>query len=289
MPNPKVSVVIPLYNAESFVRAAVESILYQTFSDFELIIINDAATDSGRAIVGQIADSRIKIIDHSKNRGLVASLNHGFSLCTGEYIARMDHDDLSRPDRLEKQVRFLDEHPDVAMVGTWFEYIDKGIVIRSPISPEEIKYYSLENSPFGHPTVMIRRSAITAFPGPYDGNFDMAEDYELWCRIIDSKKTANIPEVLLDYRIHPQQLSAKSALQKEVGDRIRLRQLRKMVGISLPIEKKAFMKLINRTTIRPVLRPFYKIWFFSVSLRSLFSGFLSPHYVIRFYKENGKS
>jgi glycosyltransferase involved in cell wall biosynthesis len=286
MIRPKVSVVIPLYNAEEYIQSSVESILNQTFRDFELIIINDAATDSGRKIVGAINDPRIRIVDHSKNQGLVASLNHGFSLCSGEYIARMDHDDVARPDRFEKQVRFLDAHPDIALLGSWFEYIGKGIVIKSPVTSEEIRYYSLFNSPFGHPTVMIRKSALSSFHGPYDPDFNMAEDYDLWCRIIDSQKTANLPEILLDYRIHPQQMSAQSSVQKKVADRIRLRQFRKMVGISFGFENKAFAKVMDRAPVRPLYRPFFKIWFVSVLVRSLFSGFLSPKFVLRFYKEN---
>ena len=286
MSHPKVSVVIPLYNAEKYVRSAVESILNQTFTDFELIIINDAATDSSRKIVGEIKDSRIKIVDHIKNQGLVQSLNHGFSLTTGQYIARMDHDDISRPDRLEKQVRFLDEHPNISMVGTWFKYIDKDTVIKSPPSSDEIRYFSLYNSPFGHPTVMIRKSSLPFTSGPYDSDYYMAEDYELWCRLIDSGETANIPEVLLDYRIHPQQLSAQSTVQKKVADRVRLRQMHKMTGFSLPFEDRLFLKLMDRAQVRSVFRFQFKMWFLTVLARAMIRGFLSPKFVIRFWKEN---
>jgi len=286
MANPKVSIVMPLYNAEQFVRSAVESILNQTYTNFEFLIINDSATDSSRKIVGEIEDSRIRIVDHPKNQGLVASLNHGFSLASGEYIARMDHDDVSRPDRIEKQVRFLDENLQVALVGSWFEYIDKGIVIRAPVTSREIRYFSLFNSPFGHPTVMIRKSALAGLPGPYDPDFQMAEDYELWCRLIDLKETANLPEILLDYRIHPQQMSAQSSVQKKVADRIRLQQMQKMVGFYLPFEDRIFLKVTDRVRVRPNLRFLFKVWLLSVVVRALISGFLSPKYILRFWKEN---
>ena len=121
---PKVSVLMPAYNSEAFVAEAIESILNQTYTDFEFIIINDGSTDKTAEIIDEYAknDSRIKFINNHKNQGLIAVLNQGLDLCTGEYVARMDSDDISMPQRFEKQVQYMDEHQEVGILGTWIDF-----------------------------------------------------------------------------------------------------------------------------------------------------------------------
>lgn len=201
---PAVSVVLPLYNCPDYIGEAVESILAQTFQDFELIVIDDGSTDGTPDVVRQYSDPRIRLITQA-NRGLAATLNRGIELARGRYIARQDQDDRSMPERLAKQVAFLDTHDDCALVGTWAEiWRDNRKTERSHAPPSddaELKFLLLLNNAFVHSSVMIRKSALDRV-GAYstDRARQPPEDFELWSRIAREFDVANLPEVLHVYR-----------------------------------------------------------------------------------------
>jgi glycosyltransferase involved in cell wall biosynthesis len=206
---PVISVVMSVYNGKQFLAKAIESILGQTFRNFEFIIINDGSTDGSSAILEEYAqrDSRIRLINR-ENRGLIASLNEGIASARGEWIARMDADDISLPDRFEKQLAWLQQTGTdvcggwVKLTGTWLHR-----VWRYYGSGDAIRIKLLFGSAFAHPAVMLRASLAKA--NPYSGSAHYVEDYELWTRLAGfGAKMTNYPGVVLRYRIHPGQVTA---------------------------------------------------------------------------------
>lgn len=207
--KPKVSVLMPVYNGEKYLREAIDSILGQTYRHYEFIIINDGSTDDSVKIIHEYSDERIRLVHNEKNIGLPATLNKGIELATGEYIARMDSDDISLPTRLEKQVKFMDDHPEVGVCGTWIRYIGvprrpwRSTVYKYPTKPRDIKSRALFDSSFAHPSVIMRSSLLEKFQLRYDTEHLNAEDYGLWQKCGFCFPLANIPEVLLLYRVNP--------------------------------------------------------------------------------------
>ena len=198
---PKISVLMPVYNAEEYVADAISSILEQTFSDFEFIIINDGSRDKTAAIVKSFKDERIKFIDNPKNQGLIVVLNQGLDLCRGEYIARMDADDISYPERFAKQIDFLDNHLDVGLLGTAGENF--GDNNDRHYQPEDVDVIDLLRGVcFYHPSVMIRRSVLIDNGLKYNKNYYLVEDYELWARMLKVCRLCNLNEILIKYRVH---------------------------------------------------------------------------------------
>lgn len=228
---PKVSVIMPVYNGEKYLKESIESILNQTFSDFEFIIIDDCSTDRSLKIIEEYNDSRIKLIRNEKNIGTTRSLNFGIGVAVGKYIARMDCDDVSMPERFEKQVLFLQKNRDIGVCGSWVETIGDvvGEVWKYPVSSEEIKAYLLFASCIVHPSVMIRKESLGSLR--YDDDFTNAQDYELWTRMTDSTIMSNFPEVLLKYRVNKKSQSNPS--KKVFANRIREKLLSvKFLGIT---------------------------------------------------------
>ena len=188
MKNPvKVSVIMSSFNEESNVVKAIKTVIKQSFSDWQLIVVNDGSTDNTVDLVNQLIseDPRITLIDSKNNQGLAASLNKGIAVSTGEYIARMDADDLALKERLRLQVDYLDEHPDVMVLGGAAIYRNsQGKVLGEVFMPEEhsdIIRWLLRSSPFIHPTVMMRKSFVDVTSG-YDESLNRAQDYDLWFR-----------------------------------------------------------------------------------------------------------
>lgn len=201
--GPSVSVIMGVFNGEDFLRESLESILQQSFCDFELIVINDGSTDRSLEILSEYKDQRLKIINNKKNLGLTCSLNIGIDNAVGKYIARQDADDRSCRSRLEMQVRYLNENEEVGLVGSWVGFIgDKGDWIkewRTPISHEEIVAGLQVGSCFAHGAVMMRREVVKKVGG-YDPYFRYSQDYDLWLRLIHETRMANIPMVLYELR-----------------------------------------------------------------------------------------
>ena len=215
--RPKVSVLLPVYNEERFLEQAAESILRQTESSFELITVDDGSTDGSRALLERLAarDRRIKLL-HQPHKGIVAALNRGMRQASGRYVARMDADDLSHPERLRLQAGYLDLHPDIGMVGSRVEYLgdaarNRGLAVfvewsNSLTESRDIELYRFVETPFVHPSVMFRRE-LTGQLGTYrDGPFP--EDYEMWLRWIEAGvRMAKLEETLLSWRDRPRRLT----------------------------------------------------------------------------------
>jgi glycosyltransferase involved in cell wall biosynthesis len=214
--RPKVSVVMSVYNGEKYLREAIESILNQTFTDFEFIIIDDSSSDSTSAILAEYAsqDARLIIIRNDQNIGLTRSLNKGLAVTQGEYIARQDADDVSFPQRLQQQVNFLDNHPEVVLVSSNYEIIDaQGRQIKQvKKSPEPLLiawYLLFINYLGGHSVVMFRREPVINLGG-YAEDYRYAQDYQLWLQLLNIGDMGILPEVLLRWRSHEQNISSGS-------------------------------------------------------------------------------
>lgn len=203
---------MPVYNAENYLIEAIGSILEQTYENFELLIINDGSTDASANIIDYYVsfDSRIVHVKND-NQGISRSLNHGIQISRGKYIARMDSDDISMPKRLEEQVKFMENNVDVGICGTWaslFGEIKSGQSIRHPIEDAELKVLLLFSVCFVHPTVMIRSDVLSSTNIKYDINYPSAQDYNMWVRLKNHTKFANIPLVLLKYRVTSHSVSS---------------------------------------------------------------------------------
>lgn len=224
--GPLVSVLMSCRNAEQFLHDSVESILNQSFSDFEFVIVDDGSTDRTLSILHEFKalDRRIQVIEQEP-LGLAAGLNAGGAVCRGEFIARMDADDIARPQRLARQTAFLKEHGEFSGVGSWIQLINKHGTVQG------VKEYPDWNviqecghvtgwfgsNPFAHPTMMLRRSALDTV-GWYRSAFKHAQDADLWRRLFDlGNKLTNVQDVLLDYRIHESNISSIKALNQRAG------------------------------------------------------------------------
>lgn len=221
---PKVSVIMPAYNGEKYIKTAVDSILNQSFTDFELIIINDASTDATEDILLSYGDERIVYLKNGKNLGVAGTLNRGLSVACGEYVARMDADDISEPERLEQQVAYMDAHPDTVVCGTDVTIFGEGMEPQMGSFPKgdgKIKTTLLFVSPFVHPSVMVRTAALRGGGFCYEEDYEKVEDYRLWIRLSHVGAFANLPQRLLRYRVHPGQVTAVSSQAQHEG-RLRL-------------------------------------------------------------------
>jgi glycosyltransferase involved in cell wall biosynthesis len=206
---PFVSVLMPVYNGEKHLREAIQSILNQSFSDFELLIINDASTDASEQIILSFDDPRIRYDAHATNLGLPATLNKGIEMCKEKYIFRMDQDDQSLPERLQTQIDFMEQNPEIALCGSWIKVFGLGNeeVWHYPTKHPYIQCAMLFRCPFAHPSLVLRKDVFIRQNLRYDPSFRYAEDYDLWVRIADQVRMANIPKVLLHYRLHETQMS----------------------------------------------------------------------------------
>ena len=220
---PDVTVLMPVFNAEKYLREAIDSILAQTFRYFELLIINDGSTDGSSDILASYSDPRIVIVDNEQNIGLANSLNKGLALARGELVARMDADDISFPDRLMKQVCFMRRNPSVAVLGTQVAFINadgrkiKVFACRQPISPLATKYALMFGAPVSHPSVVFRKELIVNKFGGYNQAYKVSEDTELWCRVGKEHLIQNLPDVLLTMRLHSMSVSYDAFHPRRVG------------------------------------------------------------------------
>ena len=257
MKTPRVSVLMAVYNTPvDFLKKSIESILTQTFYDFEFIIIDDGSTQKDiKNTILSYNDKRIRYF-YQKNIGLPGALNNGLNKCSGKYIARMDSDDIARPDRLKKQVDFLDNNPDVGIVGSLFQTFGKKRYISD--HPFNVTVMTLLKGCYiGHPTVMFRKDIFDKYNLRYNLKFKCAQDYELWSRAVRVTKIVNIQEVLLDYRISEINISQKRAEeQNSNAHKVRNSILlflsddkniqEKLYDIVFPKQKKSIRKLLKR-------------------------------------------
>lgn len=202
--GPRVTVLLPVYNGEGHLRESLESILSQTFEDFELLVIDDGSTDRSASILASCEDPRLRVVRNRTNIGLPRTLNRGIGLARGEFIARQDADDISDVRRLEKQVAFLDAHPEISLVGSAFAEIDSyGVVgekVVLPTAPDEIRWDLFFYCTFIHSAVTIKRQVLRSVGG-YDDAYAYAQDYELWTRLSKTEEMANLESCLVWYRV----------------------------------------------------------------------------------------
>ena len=215
--SPIISVILPIFNGEKYLHEAIDSILCQTFDNFELIVINDGSSDGTQEIIEEYArlDSRVVLVSR-ENKGLVASLNEGIGKARGSWIARMDQDDIAHPERFEKQLEALSK-TGADLCGSWVQPFgaNQKYIHKHAISNDAIKYELLFGCAFAHPSVIVRKVLINSLR--YDPDWEKAEDYELWVRAaIAGWKMANVPEVLLSYRQHNSQMSSASSIDQQV-------------------------------------------------------------------------
>ena len=207
----KVSVLMPVFNSKLYIKEAIESILAQTYSNFELIIINDGSTDGADEVIRSFKDVRIKFINNKINKGIVATLNEGLALSTGKYIARMDSDDISLPHRLEKQVAFLENNPEYKLCGSQATAVsskgEKLHKLRRPTDFENIKVFNLFRNAFIHPTIMADACLLKKIG--YDDEYVYAEDYFLFSQLTMNHKVADLGDELLYYRLHNDSITSK--------------------------------------------------------------------------------
>lgn len=227
MNNPEISVLMSVYNGEKYLKEAIKSVLTQTFEDFEFLIINDGSTDKSEDIIESFKDSRIRLINNEKNEGLIFSLNKGLKIAMGKYIARLDCDDISLPQRLEKQYRFLEKNSEISLLGSWAELINEngskiGTRKELPLDYYSIKFHLFYGNPLMHSSIFFRKEIIGKLEG-YDEKYKYAEDYELYTRLVKKYKIINLPEVLIKFRIHNKsigQVSETKKIQEETCQKI---------------------------------------------------------------------
>ena len=234
MSNPAITVLMPVYNAERYIGEAIDSILRQTFTDFEFLIINDGSEDCSEEIILSYHDPRIRYVKNEKNEKLITTLNKGISIAKAKYIARMDADDISNPNRLYTQFEFMEQHPEVALSGSWFEMVghNSGIA-KYAETHSEIMIKMLHQCHFCHPSVIMRKEAIDSFETKFDPLFIHAEDYDFFARIGEKFEVANIQEVLVKYRIHEQSISAQNKEMQHQNSLIIKKRLFQNIGAEL--------------------------------------------------------
>ena len=208
MNSPLISVVLPVYNAEMFIIDTINSILNQTYTNFEIIIINDGSIDNSERNILQFQDQRIKYFKNEKNLKLIQTLNLGLSLAKGKYIARIDADDIALPNRFEKQIDFLEKNSEYGIVGAFAQTFGSENKELTFVQEDvDIRYAFLTHNPFVHSSVMIRNQILTENKLSFDLNQLHVEDYALWIKILNFSKGKVLPEILIKYRIHENQIS----------------------------------------------------------------------------------
>ncbi len=212
--DPEVAVLMSVFNGQEYLTQTVESVLNQTFENFEFVIVENGSEDSSLSILNSFEDSRIRILPKKENIGLSKALNEGLSHASSDLIARIDADDLMKPQRLDRQVEYMRRNPSVALLGSSIERIFSDGTFRDtvkfPTAHDKILAFFAKGSPFAHPAVIFRKSIVEGLGG-YSENLQYAQDFKLWLEIAKRHQTANLDEALTVYRTHAKQNSSKVA------------------------------------------------------------------------------
>ena len=217
MSAPAVTVLIPVRNGERFVRAAIASILAQTWTGFELVIVDDGSTDGTAGVIASFADARIRVIRNPASEGLARALNRGLAAAQAPLVARLDSDDVAHPTRLETQLAFLRANPAVVLLGAQVRVLDeRGRASHPPgwrraLTHDGIRFQSMFDNPFIHSSVVFRRDVIRDDFGGYDPAFTSGEDFDLWSRVAARYEVRNLPQRLVDFRMHAASMAAQFA------------------------------------------------------------------------------
>jgi glycosyltransferase involved in cell wall biosynthesis len=285
--KPRVSVILPVFNSEAFIKESIDSVLRQTFSNFELIVIDDASTDRTVDVVKTYADPRLVLVEKKTNTGYTFSLNHGLAISAGEYIARMDADDIMADNRIKEQVEFMDTHSELAASGTWYKLTKENRIVSEPSLPEEVKVTLLDYCCLAHPTSMIRRQLLLTAGLKYDPVREPAEDYDLWTRLVAFGNLANLPRVLLNYRQHDRQVSRLYAeKQHQQAEHSRKRMLNYLIPEASGEELGRHLQFLDGGSINDV--PHFNsliAWGDKLRKANLQTGFFNNQLLSRFIRQ----
>lgn len=233
---------MPIYNGEKYLRQSLDSVFAQTFTDFELIAVNDGSRDNSLAILRSYNDPRLVIIDNGVNKSLITSLNIGLAKARGKYVARLDQDDIALPERFAVQYEYMEKHPEIEVVGSWTECIDTNgtpiKISRNQTEPIAIRYEFLFNNVMFHSSIFFRTDVVRGKGGYNDEGFH-AEDYEMYSRPGKELICANIPRVLFQYRIHGESITGSNATLPVVHSTA-LKLAHRNISVYFPISKKEF-------------------------------------------------
>ena len=250
MNAPKVSVLVPVYRTEpAFLREAISSVLGQTFRDFELVLLDDCPDDPREGVVREFDDPRIRYERNGRNLGITPSRNRLIEMARGEYLAVFDHDDVCRADRLEKQVAYLDSHPDCGVVSSWTREIPSGNVVRWPSEDEAIRLELMGGCVVAHTAAMVRASVMRERGIRYEEEYSPAEDYRLWLRLAETTRFHSIPEPLLDYRLYAGN-TAKAQAEKMRRAAVLAQEAAYAAN---PARRAAYLRLAKKVTVVRVL------------------------------------
>lgn len=253
---PELSIIMPVYNRDKYIGEAINSLLSQTYQNFELIIINDASTDNSLQIIKSFKDKRIKVLINEQNKGIVFSRNKGLQIAQGEYIAPFDSDDIALPEKFLKQINFLNSNPEFGMIGSWVKLIDEnGKLLQKKwklnAKPERIPSCLLFRNYFAQPSVIIRKEAIPI--GGYNPDFEIGEDYIMWINIANKFKTYNLPEYLVLCRFHE---SNSSNINNDILNKYELliyNYIYNRIGINIDNQKlNTILKIKNNEKIKEI-------------------------------------
>lgn len=245
--NPSVDILMPVHNGQDFVRAAIESILSQSVTNWKLFVIDDASEDQTWDTVNSYSDSRIKIIRNGTRRGIAVSLNRAIAETRAPFVARMDADDISRSDRLSQQLSIMNAEPSLSICGSWLKCCPAGArpyTLRYPTGSDCIASYILFGNPLAHPSVMIRRSILDR-GYRYDESVSVAQDLELWSRVLPVERAENVPMPLLKYRVHPAATTVARAVASDAVTRGILNKQLKKLGFDLNNQEMLFHRVVG--------------------------------------------
>jgi glycosyltransferase involved in cell wall biosynthesis len=283
MSHPEISVVMPVYNAAAYLEEAVRSILGQTFRDFEFIIINDGSTDGTASILKRYekADNRIQVY-HQENQGMISALNRGCQLARGQYIARMDADDVSLPQRLQRQLEYLDRHPQIGILGTWILNIDESGSMRGtwcpPTNPKMLKWTNFFGVCVSHSTTFMQREVVQKLDF-YRPDAVHAEDVDLWLRASSITEFGNIPEVLGKYRVWSGSTHQRNLqLRRDTHVRLLASYIEDFLNVVPPLEAVAGLR---QTRVGPPLENVRQMTRTASLVEQLFKTFVNENDLTR--------
>lgn len=273
---PLVSIVMAVHNGERHLDAALSSILSQTYAALEIIVVDDGSTDRTAELLVRCGDPRLRILSNPACQGLARSLNRGIQAATGDYVARMDADDVCHPQRIERQVQYMQGHAEVGLLGTAYRLIDDAGTVLGvaypPAGDAAMRWRLLFMPPLAHPSAMMRGELLRRHGLRYDPEWPTAQDYELWSRLLKHCRGANLPEVLFDYRTHAQSVSVtKRDSQDQWALRVSEREIAPFLPADMPLAIVAPLRRMLRGNPLPDdLSPYY----FKTQLLSLAGSYM---------------
>ncbi|MCG8310515.1 MAG: glycosyltransferase [Cytophagales bacterium] len=284
--SPLISVLMPTFNAAKYLKKSIDSILNQTFKDFEFIIINDGSEDESVNVIKRFSDSRIKFIDGEQNLGLICRLNQGLEIAKGKYLIRMDADDISNQYRFERQLSFMEKNKEISICGSWAKVIgNRNFKNKPPINDTDIKLKLIEKCVPIHATTIIRKSIFIENQVSYNSAFKHAEDYKLWIDFASNVKFSNLSQFLYIIRSHENNVSKKfQNVQRKNTKYLRIEYLKKIFQNQLPkrqvelllhiIDEKEFHSIEDFFYCIELIRYIDKIENFNIVSTNAFKSFI---------------